>query len=257
MLDTSQESGCDSGGRLAQRAPSGGSRRRRSWLLLGALALLAGGALFAWWRGPLKRPAEVPLDGELIVVVRSAEGAKDNLRVEEPGALPVRAGESMSLEVHFNQPAFTYLVWVDCDGQAIPLYPWNYDSIEVKDLNEPPPARRPAKVVISPTLGTGWKFGQRGGLETALLLARRTPLSEGTRLGSLLGSLPPAKLRLRDEVTVLGLGGGADSVSTLLALNRGSEADAGTADEPLQALLVRLRDHFELIRAVRFAHEGD
>jgi hypothetical protein len=225
--------------------------------VLGALALLAGAALFAWWRGPLKRPGEAPLDGELIVVVKSAGGAKDSLRVEEPGALPVRAGEWMSLEVHFNQPAFTYLVWVDCDGQAIPLYPWNYDSIEVKDLNEPPPVRRPAKVVISPTLGTGWKFGQRGGLETTLLLARRTPLGEGTRLGALLGSLPHAKLRLRDEVTVLGLGGGADSVSPLLALNRGSEADARTADEPLQALLVRLRDHFELIRAVRFAHEGD
>jgi hypothetical protein len=182
---------------------------------------------------------------------------RDNLRVEEPGALPVRASDWMSVEVHFNQPAFTYLVWLDCQGQAVPLYPWNYDSIEVKDLNQPPPLRRPAKVIFSPTLGTGWRFGPRGGLETVLLLARRTPLGEGTRLGSLLGTVPTAKMRLRDEVAVLGLGVGSDSVSTLLASNRGPEEEARAADESLGPLLVRLRHHFELIRAVRFAHEGE
>jgi hypothetical protein len=192
-----------------------------------------------------------------MIVVRSAGGATDGLLVDEAGALPVRAGDWMSMEVRFNQPAFTYLVWLDCQGQAVPLYPWNYDSIEVKDLNQPPPARRPSKVIISPTLGTGWKFGQRGGLETVLLLARRTPLSEDTRLGSLLGTLPTAKVRLRDEVAVFGLEGGSDSVSTLLASNRGPEEEARAADEPLRALLVRLRDHFDLIRAVRFAHEGE
>jgi hypothetical protein len=220
-------------------------------------AILAGGALFAWWRGPLERPREAPLDGELFVVVRSAGGGKGSLPVEDPGALPVRAGDSMSVEVHFNQPAFTYLVWLNCEGQAVPLYPWNYDNIDVKDLNQPPPTRRPSKVVISPTLGTGWNFGQRGGLETVLLLARRTPLSEGTSLGSLLGTVPTAKLRRRDELAVLGLRNGSGTVSTLLAANRGPEEEAQTIDEPLRALLGRLRDHFELLRAVRFAHEGE
>ena len=197
------------------------------------------------------------MDGELFIAVRSAGSGKGSLLVEEPGALPVRAGDSMSVEVHFNQLAFTYLVWLDCEGQAVPLYPWNYDSIEVKDLNQPPPTRRPSKVVISPTLGTGWKFGQQGGLETVLLLARRTPLSEDTRLGSLLGTLPTAKMRLRDEVAVLGLGGGFDSVSPLPASKRGAAEEARAADEPLRALMGRLREHFELIRAVRFAHEGE
>jgi hypothetical protein len=257
MGDKRLKSGSDTPGLLQREVPSRGSRRWRPWLLLAALVLLAGGAVFALWRGPLKSPGETPLDGELIIVVRSAGGAKDSLRVEEPGALPVRVSDWMSVEVHFNQPAFTYLVWLDCQGQGVPLYPWNYDSIEVKDLNQPPPARRPAKVIISPTLGTGWKFGQRGGLETVLLLGRRTPLSEGTRLGSLLGTPPTAKVRLRDELAVLGLGVGSDSVFTLLASNRGPEEEARAADEPLRALLLRLRDHFELIRAVRFAHEGE
>jgi hypothetical protein len=255
VVDPSLESGSNFRGRRQSEGPRG-ARRPWSWLLLAALVLVVGGA-FARWRGPLKSPTDVPLDGQLFIVVRSAGGTNNSLLVEEPGALPVRAGDSMSVEVHFNQPAFTYLVWLNCDGQAIPLYPWNYDDIEVTDLDQPPPRRLPAKVVISPTLGTAWKFGQRGGLETVLLLARRTPLGEGTRLGSLVGSLPTAKVRLRNELAVLGVGGESDSVSTLLAANRGSEEEAQAADEPLRALLDRLRDHFELIRAVRFAHEGD
>jgi hypothetical protein len=64
-------------------------------------------------------------------------------------------------------------------------------------------------------------------------------------------------MRLRDEVVVLGLDAGADSVATLVALNRGPEDEARAADELLRAALLRLRDHFELIRAVRFAHEGE
>ena len=257
MVNNSLKSGSDFHRHPQPEAPSHGSQRRRRWLLLAVLVLLAGGAVFMRWHGSLQRPAEVPLDGELSIVVRSAGGAKDNLQVGEPGALPVRASDWMSVEVHFNQPAFTYLVWLDCNGQAIPLYPWNYDRIEVTELNQPPPVRRPAKVIINPTLGTGWKFGQRGGLETVLLLARRTPLSEGTQLGSLVGTLPPTKMRLRDELVVLGVGSEADSVATLHASDRGPEVEARAADEPLRALLVRLRGHFELIRAVRFAHEGE
>lgn len=256
MVDNSLKSDSDSRGHPEREAPSRGWRRWRPWLLLGAFVLLAGGAAFTRWRGLLESPEEVPLDGELIIVVRSAGGAKDNLRVEEPGALPVRSSDWMSVEVHLNQPAFTYLVWLDCNGQAVPLYPWNYDRIEVTDVNQPPPRRRPAKVIFSPTLGTAWKFGERGGLETVLLLARRTPLGEGIRLGSLLGTLPTAPVRLHDELAVLGLGGGSDSVSMVLASNRGPEEEARAADEPLRALLLRLRDHFELLRAVRFAHEG-
>jgi hypothetical protein len=146
-------------------------------------------------------------------------------------------------------------VWLDSQGKVVPLYPWNYDSLDVTDIDEPPPARRPARVVISPTLGTGWRFGQASGLETVLLLARRTPLEAETRLGALVPRLPPAPMRRRDEVAVLGLDNGADSVTTLLALNRGGEAEARAADESLRAMLVSLREHFELIRAVRFAHE--
>jgi hypothetical protein len=41
-----------------------------------------------------------------------------------------------------------------------------------------------------------------------------------------------------------------------LGENRGLEKEAAAIDDPLLELMQRLREHFEVIRAVRFAHEG-
>lgn len=230
--------------------------RPRSALFVG-LAVLAAGALV--WLGVAlagRPPDPGPLDGKLIVVVRAPDRAAEARPVEEPGALPVRPGGMMSLQVELNQPAFTYLVWLDSDGAAVPLYPWNHDTLQVRDVNAPPPARRAAAVIYNPPVGGGWKFGPTPGLDTVLLLVRRTHLDPGTRLGDVLGAVPPPARLHPDEVTVFGLGPGRDSVATLLALPRGPEAEARAADEPLRAAMLRLRDHFELIQAVRFAHDG-
>ena len=47
-----------------------------------------------------------------------------------------------------------------------------------------------------------------GGLETALLLVRRTPLPPDTDLAGLIGPLPPSPLRDAAEVAVRGFDGG-------------------------------------------------
>jgi hypothetical protein len=220
------------------------------------LGLLAGCDSSSVSTSASAQPIDKPLDGELIVFVRKP-GSNESTRVDEAGALPVRDGWVMHLEAYFNQPACAYLVWLNCEGQAMPLYPWNYNKLDVTDINEPAPVRIPIKVVFSPPLATSWKFGKRGGLETVLLLARRTALPEGTRLGSLIKPLPNTKMRSREELAVLGATRGVDGVSTLLAKNRGPDDEAKRVDEPLAALLLGLRDQFELIRAVRFAHDGD
>lgn len=236
-------------------APAARPRSRRPWLVLAVLALVAGGAAVAvWWPRSDKPSADQPLAGKLNVIVRPPERAVEPLQVEEPGATPVRAGGIMSLEVQLEQPACAYLVWIDTDGRVVPLYPWNHEAIEVRDVDVPPPARKAAKTINNPPIGGGWPFGKKGGVETVLLLARREPLGAGVRVGHLLGQVPPPKLRHRNEVAVLGLDRGADSVSTLLSQNRGADDEARAADEPLRAAMVRLREHFELIRAVRFAH---
>jgi hypothetical protein len=258
MADKDPERGPVSQGSAQPAAPPPHQpRRTRLWLLLAALVLLAGGGILATqWpsSGKQPEPESKPLEGKLLVIVRPPERAVEPLEIDKPGAVPVRADGIMSLEVELSQPGYTYLVWFDCEGRVLPLYPWNPETLEIQDINQPPPVRKATNVIFSPPIGGGWKFGKKGGLETVLLLARRTPLGEGTRLGPLLGTLPVPKVRHRGEVAVLGLDRGADAVSTQLALNRGTDDEARAVDEPLRALMLRLRDHFDVIRAVRFAH---
>src|SRR4051794_16754338 len=91
------------------------ARRRPLWLLLVILLLALGGPALAVW-GPRPKPAEppdAPLDGKLIVIVRPPQRAVEPLAVEDPGAVPVKSGGIMSLEVQLDQPACSYLVWLD------------------------------------------------------------------------------------------------------------------------------------------------
>ena len=79
-----------------------------------------------------------PLSGDLTLKVWSpGTGGKRGLRVEEPGALPVRRGELVHLEARVNQPAYLYLLWLDSQGRVDPLYPW------VRDFRTPPVADAP------------------------------------------------------------------------------------------------------------------
>jgi len=236
---------------LDELPPSNSGR----WLLLVAVALVVGiGVVLAMRRGSPAQPAVGALDGKLIVYVRPPERASEPQPVETAGATPVRTGGNMSLEVQLNQPAFSYLVWLDCGGQVLPLYPWNSQTLEVRDIKEPPPERRSAKLVYSPLLGSGWAFGEQTGMETVLLLSRRTPLPKDVILAELLTPLAGASQQ-SGKLTVLGLDGGATSVSVLLPAAGVDQAQTLAADDPLGQLILRLGKHFELIRAVRFAHE--
>jgi len=225
------------------------------WLLLATVAvLIAGGAALALRRTPPPLPAGQPLDGKLIVYVRPPERASEPQPLEQPGATPVRTGGNMSLEAQLNQPAFTYFVWLDAAGNVLPLYPWNSQTLEVKNLREPPPERRATNVVYSPLLGSGWNFGDQTGIETVLLLARRTPLSKDIQLADLI--LPPVNsTELPAPASIYGWSTGADSVSILHPVSAADPAAKLPAGDPLAKLLLVLGQHFEFIRAARFAHQ--
>jgi len=64
--------------------------------------------------------------------------------------------------------------------------------------------------------------------------------------------------RLRDPLEFAVRGG--DEGQPVAQVNRGGhrgpEAEVEAIDDPLLQLLGRLRGHFEVIRAVRFAHRG-
>lgn len=255
MPDRARQAAVDPRGSPQPTQAGHGPRKRRRWLI--AFVLLVGcvSVLLLARQGPL--PGSAPLEGELLVGVSSPGASLLSQHIDEPGALPARAGGGMQLVARFKQPAYVYLVWLDSQGKVTPLYPWNQDEIEVKDANQPPPARGATRVVVNPSIGDVWRFGNGSGLQTVLLLARRTPLPQGVQLGSLLGVLPPVKMRQADEAAILGWDHATRSTTTILAQKRGTEAEAREVDQALLALMDRLADQFEFIRAVRFAHDGE
>ena len=165
--------------------------------------------------------------------------------------MPVRNGEQIHLEARLNQPACIYLIWIDGQGVVDPLYPWDRSFQSM-------PAHQPVQDVHSPVQGdSGWPVNGPSGLETALLLVRRTPLPPETDLAAMIGKVKPAPLRNPLECAVFRLDAGQPAVAVVLEQHRGLGRDAKKIDEQLLQLMERLRPHFEMIRAVRFAHEGE
>jgi predicted Ser/Thr protein kinase len=201
------------------------------------------------------KPAPVALAGELTVRVWSADGRKRGLKIENPGALPLFPAEEVHLEAHLNQPTHVYLIWIDGQGHADLLYPRSDDKYGAE-----PSGDLARETVHSPAaLDEGHRMTGPGGLETVLLLARRTPLPAGTDLVALVGQFPPSPLRDVLEVARGGFDEGAPIEPLLSGQHRGIGAKADKIDEPLLHLMERLRKEgqFDVIRPVRFAYRGE
>jgi hypothetical protein len=246
-------------------------RPRRIALACGVLALLllAGGIVRWFPRGAAQTPAPLsaergaqettaPLSGELIVSVWSPDGViKPGLKVGEPGSLPIRNKELLRAEARLKEPAHVFLLWLDSEGKVTPLYPWNAGTkIVRKTLAGAPPEQSPQAVVQSPgAADDGWKVGGKSGLDTILLLARRTPLPADSSLGEIIGPLPPTRAHNPREWALRGFDRGQEVSFLNLGDNRAPEEEAARIDDPLLRLMGKLGEHFEMIRAVRFAHE--
>lgn len=211
---------------------------------------------------PTDAAPAVPLSGELIVKLWSKDKTKLGLPVDQPGALPARPDEHARVEVRLNQPAYIYLLWLDTQGEVTPLYPWNAVKIE-NDLTLLPPEKQPVASIISPTAADsrddsqGWPIDDQSGLETVLLLARRTPLPASVKLTELVGPPSPTRLRHQSELALRGFDNGQPVDFIDMGQNRGIKKEAEQIDDPLLQLMGRLRQHFETFRAVRFAHQGN
>jgi serine/threonine protein kinase len=230
--------------------------RRRAAIGLGSVALLLL-VILGLWRHDDDRSIVVPLaplSGELTVRVWSREGGgKRGWKVDDPGALPVLPGEWIHLEAKLSRPAYAYLLWLDGQGQVASLYPWRDRSFGSRPSSEAASA-----ALHSPAeLDRGWPMDGPPGLETALLLVRSSRLPPAIDLASLIGRLPAAPLRDPQEVAVRGF----DPGQPVRAINRGTHrglADkAERIDDPLLQVMEKLRPHFDVIRAVRFAYQGE
>jgi serine/threonine protein kinase len=200
--------------------------------------------------------------GEMEVLVTVPGGAERkwvHLQAEPWQALPVRSGELVHVKARFNQPAHAFLLYLTGQGEVLPLYPWNDNDegkLRVKSLaGELPPLSAVREVDSPRRWPMGWQLEGPGGLETVLLLARRTPLPAGLRLGALVEGLPAARAGGHELVERVLLDGrpapelGRDE-------HRGLAEQAREVDGPLDRLMGRLGKHFELVRAVRFAYAG-
>jgi hypothetical protein len=176
----------------------------------------------------------------------------------EFGALPVRNKDQVQVEVSLSRPAYAYLVWLDSEGVVTPLYPWNETRINEKNISARPPERPAQADVRSPSdRGKGWKVGGKTGLDTILLLARLTPLPADVTLANLIGRLPPTKYHHPQEWAIRGFDAGQPAGFLNVGAERGPDEEAARIDDPLLQVMARLGDHFDVIRALRFAHEGD
>jgi CHAT domain-containing protein/tetratricopeptide (TPR) repeat protein len=96
----------------------------------------------------------------------------------ETGSLPMKAGTRFRLEGLLNQPAFLYVLWIDTAGDVTPLHGWQGGTWQ------PQPAARESERLLLPgwdeTSGAHRSYPLEGpaGTETAVLLARREPLTE-------------------------------------------------------------------------------
>ena len=206
---------------------------------------------------PIPAPAQLELAGELIVRVWSpGQEGKKGLGVDEPAALPLLAGEFVHIEARLNRPAHAYLLWIDGQGEVSLLYPRDDGQFGSR-----PGGEEARESVHSPNaLDRGQRMTGPGGLETALLLVRRTPLAPGSDLVGLIGRLPRAPFRDEREVALLDFAQRRPAASTRSGQHRGIDpGQLGTIDDPILRLMERLRtgSHFELIKAVRFAYRGE
>src|SRR5262245_24787027 len=151
----------------------------------------------------------------------------------------------MCLDAKLDEPAFIYIVWIDSEGNVLPLYPWNNERLEVTDIRQQPPLRRASKLIFSPQLSNNWTFNDKPGFETVVLLARRTALPESTNLGDLLGASPPpqaaqAPLHIAE--------------ARLNATTKSGAKSTRADNAELTEFLSSLQRHFDLIHAVQFTH---
>jgi serine/threonine protein kinase len=252
-------------------APRGRPRWWNIWAVVAA-AGLSGALGIGVFTALIKTPP--PLDGDLVVRVWTDP---DKVPADDPtfrrkpvtpvddrnrDALPVLNTDGVSLEVRLTEPAYVYLLWFPGEGgPPTPLYPWNTDKD--KGFREPVGEQARVRGVLSPEKN-GWKVVGPSGLDTAVLFARRTPLTDA-QLGELeveLGVLPPTPLGLElKECAWLDRApehpAGWASRGTLRGIDTSNARVA--VDEPVFVMLRRIQSRFkfDLTKAVRFAHVGD
>ena len=245
----------------------------RALRAMAAFLLLSAGIIAAWTGGLLSRtdsgsgtrstdfPRLRPITGSFDVTVSSDKKhglvTKSMMSVDDPSALPVEDNELIHIHVTLDQDAYVYVLWVGAGGNVQPVYPWDIErSKQGWDAPLRAEAGRPLRDIHVPSDHLkGFRIKPPGGFDTAILLARHRPLESVNLLRNLVGEMP--ETRTRNPKGAAWLASGLHDSD--IRLERDTR-DLG-AGETLQIdasvfelLNNRLRPHFDLVKAIRFAH---
>ncbi len=111
-----------------------------------------------------------PLKGRInLLVVKSKDGTRRRLRLEDPSAVPVRALDEFRIEARLDRPAYLYLFWVGSEGKVAPLYPWKEHDWSQRPADERKVSGAELPEIFDDILEIP---ASPPGLETLVLLAR-------------------------------------------------------------------------------------
>lgn len=193
------------------------------------------------------------LEGTLILRVFDSKGTKKGILGRNEGLLPLHNGDQLHVEARLNQPAYAYILWIDADGKTELLYP-----SPDRDHDRWPAVLQPSLEHHSPALTDGqvkdaWPLEGNKGLETILLLARRTPMA-ADELAELLKPryvvARNASPALCQDLDLAPPQAGFDGER-----KRGPAKTTGKVEDPFGPLRTAVAPHADTIRAWSFAHE--
>ena len=162
-------------------------------------------------------------------------------------------GDQIRVNVQLNEAAFLYLVWIDSEGQATPVYPW-----EPGNWQSRPNEERKTQTLSLPEIGDhGWPLTGAAGMETLVVLARDTPCRGDQDLRNAFENLPLQPMQ--DPRSIAWFRDGKMLTEKQDRLRGPSFFDEARIDDPLletqRILYDRLHAEFELVTAVSFAKQ--
>ena len=201
-------------------------------------------------------PTFAPIRGAIDVQLwRKGQTEKPAMRLNHPAALPVAPGDWMRIEVELNRPAYAYVVWIDTEGKATPLYPW----IDSNWKSRPKEERRVQRLSLPETDNSIAPLGGGpAGIETLMLLTRDELLPADADLFQLFAELPVQK-----AVDTRAAAWFENGILVRNEVDRGPIRldQAKESDDPVlktQSMLkARLEKLFPYTRGVSFANRGD
>jgi serine/threonine protein kinase len=243
---------------------------------LTAVLLVGAGGLLLKWAGPSlgwlppaagthpddpARPLPESYQGYVDVRVwRGPDGKAEELRLPDPGALPLRPGDKFRIQARVEPAAYLYLFWIDTEGQALPLYPWKPPARGEGGWHTRPAKEEPrAELELPKGATSGYTIsGREEGMQTLLLLARPSPLpAEDEEVQRWFAGLPPQR-PVQNALSAVWFENG--KVVQDDARRKRQWFEETDIDDPvlrMQGLLRgRLQQHAAFTTAVSFARQG-